>query len=76
MPWEMQPKIPSLLASLETPSYRSDFGDELALISQTFEQAQLFLLRVESAAEQLGFYMSLSNWVHVIQPIWWLLDKP
>ena len=34
----------------------SDFADDLALISESIEQAQLFLLRVEHAAAQIGLH--------------------
>ena len=34
----------------------ADYADDLALISETIEQSQLFLLRVEAAAAQLGLY--------------------
>ena len=33
-----------------------DFADDLVLISQTIEQVQLFLFRVEPAAAELGLY--------------------
>ena len=39
----------------------ADFADDLALISQTIEQAQLFLLIVESAAEELDLYTNEDN---------------
>ena len=34
----------------------TDFADDLALTSNTLEQAQLFLLRLEVAAEQIGLH--------------------
>ena len=34
----------------------ADFADDLALISESIEQAQLFLLRVEHAAGRIGLY--------------------
>ena len=36
----------------------TDFADDLALISNTLEQAQLFLLRLESAAAQVGLHIN------------------
>ena len=39
----------------------TDFADDLALISNTLEQAQLFLLRVESAAGQIGLHLNESK---------------
>ena len=36
----------------------TDFADDLTLISNTLEQAQLFLLRVESAAGQIGLHLN------------------
>ena len=36
----------------------TDFVDDLALISNTLEQVQLFLLRLESAAAQVGLHIN------------------
>lgn len=36
----------------------TDFADDLALTSDTLEQAQLFLLKVESIAAQIGLYLN------------------
>ena len=36
----------------------TDFADDLALISNTLEQAQLFLLRLELAAAQIGLHVN------------------
>ena len=36
----------------------TDFADDLALISNTLEQAQLFLLSLESAAAQVGLHIN------------------
>ena len=39
-------------------THHTDFADDLALISETIEQAQLFLLRVECNAAQVGLYVN------------------
>ena len=36
----------------------TDFADDLALTSNTLEQAQLFLLKVESMAATIGLYLN------------------
>ena len=36
----------------------TDFADDLALLSNTVEDAQLFLLRLEAVAVQVGLYVN------------------
>ena len=39
----------------------TDFADDIALLSNTSEQAQLLLSRVETSAKQIGFHISNSK---------------
>ena len=39
----------------------TDFADDLALISNSLEQAQLLLLRLESAAQQIGLHTNVTK---------------
>ena len=36
----------------------TDFADDIALLSDTIEKAQLLLLRVEAAAETIGLHVN------------------